>query len=291
MSPILPRRTAVSAIYSHCRALVLEPTTAGARTVPTRTMRAVLLAVAYYLDAGTWSGAFPSMATLAARAEVSVTTARRAVRALEAAGVLVTELGGGRKSSRYRIVPPAGVGTGLTTDANGAQDDAGTGQASRSGTGVPGQKDRRSPVCTSLSPFGRKRQARPAASKSKQRSTTIPEDLRPLADALVGRGLRAAYGLTAQQADEVRAVLGRVGIPAMVSAAYRAHRATNPAVWWSAWVGMWSGLHVPATPVRTPSPDVPVTPDAGGTERTMSGAAAARAAIAAARRGRVQVAA
>ncbi|WP_206779336.1 helix-turn-helix domain-containing protein, partial [Frankia sp. EI5c] len=53
-------------------------------------LRATLLGIAYYRHAEDWSGAFPAMSTLAARAEVSVSTARRAVRGLEMAGVLAT---------------------------------------------------------------------------------------------------------------------------------------------------------------------------------------------------------
>ncbi|WP_158230704.1 hypothetical protein [Frankia sp. CcI49] len=79
-----------------------------------RVLRSTLLAVAYYLDAEDWSGAFPSMSTLAARAEESVSTARRAVRAPESIGVLVTEIGGGRRSNRYRIVRPAAPASGST---------------------------------------------------------------------------------------------------------------------------------------------------------------------------------
>ncbi|SQE00831.1 conserved hypothetical protein [Parafrankia sp. Ea1.12] len=53
----------------------------------------------YYLDAADWSGAFPSMPTLAARAEVSVSTARRAVRGARPGG-------GRRPGHRARWRPP-----------------------------------------------------------------------------------------------------------------------------------------------------------------------------------------
>lgn len=43
----------------------------------------------------------------------------------------------------------------------------------------------------------------------------------------------------------MHAVLARAGVPAMVATAYRAHRAADPARWWSAWLDLWSGLHVP----------------------------------------------
>ncbi|MCK9926699.1 helix-turn-helix domain-containing protein [Frankia sp. Mgl5] len=112
MPSSIPQRSAVSAMYSHVRALTLAPTAVGGRLVSVRVLRSVLLAIAYYLDAADWSGAFPSMPTLAARAEVSVSTARRAVRALESAGVLVTELGGGRRSEPVPPGPPsASAGT------------------------------------------------------------------------------------------------------------------------------------------------------------------------------------
>ncbi|MEX5637850.1 MULTISPECIES: hypothetical protein [Parafrankia] len=113
----------------------------------------------------------------------------------------------------------------------------------------------------------------------------MPEDLRALADALVARGLRASFALTPEQVDAVRAVLRRAGVGAMVAAAYRAHRAVDPARWWSAWLNIWSGLHTvrpPSTPVDTP-PRMPAAPVGDAA----AGAAACRAALAAARRGRI----
>ncbi|MEX5636825.1 helix-turn-helix domain-containing protein [Parafrankia sp. FMc2] len=115
MKSSIARRSAVSALYSHVRTIRLVPTVVGGRMVSVRVLRSTLLGIAYYLDATDWSGAFPSMATLAARAEVSVSTARRAVRALEMAGILATERGGGRRSNRYRIVRPSVPETGSTT--------------------------------------------------------------------------------------------------------------------------------------------------------------------------------
>ncbi|OHV25438.1 hypothetical protein BBK14_22180 [Parafrankia soli] len=47
-------------MYSHVRALTLVPTAVGGRLVSVRVLRSVLLAIAYYLDAADWSGAFPS---------------------------------------------------------------------------------------------------------------------------------------------------------------------------------------------------------------------------------------
>lgn len=276
MSPIVARRTAVTALYEHCRTVTLTSTRAGVRVVAARTMRAVLLAIVRNVDASTWEGSFPAMATIADRAEVSVSTARRAVRALEISGVLVTEIGGGRRSSRYKLVRPA------TADESKIE-------ASSCPVNVTDDPLYVPPLFSLRSKSGRV----PAASKIRKkirRSTTIPEDLRPLADALAGRGLRAAYGLTKAQADDVRQVLARVGLPAMVSAAYRAHRANDPARFWTAWVGMWQGLHMP-TAERAARPATP----AGGThivasaETTAAGVSAARAAVNAAMARRVRV--
>ncbi|MCK9925857.1 helix-turn-helix domain-containing protein [Frankia sp. Mgl5] len=286
MTSSIPHRSAVSALYSHVRVIRLVPTVVCGRVVSVRVLRSVLLAIAYYLDAVDWSGAFPSMSTLAARAEVSVSTARRAVRALEAAGVLATERGGGRRSNRYRLVrPPAPA-------AAAAGSVAGSTAAPMSGPQPPVEdRGARSPgpttsqESTSRPPGGRtRRPCRPAAAS--RRGRMVPEDLRLLADALAARGLRASYALTAGQVDGVRAVLGRVGVGAMVAAAYRAHRAADPARWWSAWLDIWSGLHpAPAPPAPVTSPPPP--PAATTVGDAAVGAAACRAALAAAGRGRI----
>ncbi|WP_407673620.1 hypothetical protein [Parafrankia colletiae] len=212
------------------------------------------------------------MSTLAARAEVSESTARRAVRALEMAGVLATERGGGRRSNRYRLVrPPAPASTAsLESGPEAPVED----RAARFSEPMTPQES------TSRPPGGRTRRPRWPAAASR-RGRTVPEDLRPLADALVARGLRASYALTAGQADRVRAVLGRAGVGAMVAAAYRAHRAADPARWWSAWLEIWSGLHTshtPPAPVSSAPAQAPMVGDAA------AGAAACRAALVSARR-------
>ncbi len=242
--PSIPRRQAVAALYSHARRLPLTPTAAGGKLVSARVLRAVLLAVAYYLDAATWSGAFPSMATLAERAEVSVSTARRAVRALEAAGVLAVEVGGGRRSNRYALRRPE--------PAAPVEDRA---PRSAGPTNPRGS--------TSLLRSAQKR--RQAAAPSPKRIRAIPPDLQDLAGALVGRGLRAAFGLTEQQVADVRAAVARHGVPALVAAAYRAHRASDPARWWSAWLDLWGGLHTPTVAAaRTAAAAAPVGDGAAG---------------------------
>ncbi len=260
MSTILSR-AAMRVLFAHARAVPLVP----APGVSVRATRAVLLALVVFCDRESWAGAWPAVPTLAERAEVSIRTARRALRVLEAAGIIVTEVGGGRRSSRYRITRPDPDVTSSTVVAPSV-------------AGLPGQDDRRSPVSTSLPPFGRKRRTPPAASKSK-RSTTIPDDIRPLADALAGRGLRASFSLTSDQVAEVRAAVARHGVVPLVRAAYAAHRATNPARWWSAWLGIWGGL------TSTPAPAPPVTsadaPPARDPDRTVRGASAARASLAA----------
>jgi len=265
----MPRRTSVAALYSHARSIALVPTVVGGKTVSSRVLRAVLLAVANYLDPTDWAGAFPSMATLPDRAEVSVSTARRAVRALETIGILVVEIGGGRRSNRYRLVrsKPAEAPAGT---ANEFVENAAPARSQGPCSSVPGTDD--SVVSTSPhSPFGRMRQ-HAAAHK---RGRAVPDDLRPLADALAAKGLRAAYGLTAAQLAEVRAVVARAGVPAMVAAAYRAHRAADPARWWSAWVDLWVGLHVPAH-----TPAAPVSePEGAPIGDPVVGAAACRAAL------------
>ncbi|WP_035920417.1 helix-turn-helix domain-containing protein [Frankia sp. QA3] len=207
--------------------------------VSVRATRAVLVALVAYIDAGSWSGAFPSLPTLAGRAECSVRTARRALRALEAAGVLVTELGGGRRSNRYRLVRPVAV-----------EDEAP--DAAPSAAGQPGQDDRRPRRSTSLLRSAQKRRAAAPRSKTEKRTriTEIPDDLRPLADALVSRGLRAAFGLTVEQVANVRQAVAQHGVTALVTAAYRAWRRDDPARWWSAWLGLWTGL--PSVPVKAP---------------------------------------
>ncbi len=234
MSPILPRRTAVAHLYEHCRSLALVPTPSGSKVVPVRTMRSVLLAVARYLDAATWAGAFPSMATLAARAEVSVTTARRAVRALEAAGVLATDVGGGRRSSRYRIVRPEPAPRVVDRDRDRPARSRGSTNPRFSTRSCPDGQERRS-----------------AAPRAK----IIPDDLVPLADALADRGLRASFSLTSDQIADVRSALADHGVSTLIRAAYAAHRATDPARWWSAYISVWSGLRrQPERIPRAPQP-------------------------------------
>lgn len=210
-------RGALRVLYAHARAVSI----ASAPGVSARSSRNVLLALVAFCDRDTWAGAWPALATLAGHADVSIRTARRALRVLEAAGVIATELGGGRRSSRYRIIRPA---------------------STPSVADQPGHDDRRPPVSTPLAPSGRKR--RPAAaptstlnpepeskpeSKRKpmrkpKRIWNLPEDLRPLADALATRNLRAAFSLLPEQLAEVRRALAEHGIPALVRAAYTAYR-------------------------------------------------------------------
>ncbi|WP_161849095.1 helix-turn-helix domain-containing protein [Frankia sp. ACN1ag] len=255
MVPSIPRG-AVRALFTHARAVPLAP----APGVSVRACRAVLVALVVFVDRDSWSGAWPAVATLAERAEVSIRTARRALRALEAAGVIVTEVGGGRRSSRYRLVRPP------------AEPDAVTGQA--------GQDDRRSPVFTPPLPSVEAAQAAPRPKRIRK----LPEDLRPLADALTSRGLRASFSLTGEQVADVRAALSRHGVPALVGAAYRAHQPLRPARWWSAWLGLWSGLHAPSgVPAGTPATSAPPAPQLRP-EVNAAGAAACRAVLAARRR-------
>ncbi|WP_261565463.1 helix-turn-helix domain-containing protein [Frankia gtarii] len=254
---MIPQR-AVRALFTYARSVPLAPTTG----VSIRAMRAVLVALVAFVDADSWSGAFPAVPTLATRAECSVRTARRALRALEAAGVIVTDLGGGRRSSRYRLVRPAAAA------------------APDSVTGQPGQDDRRSPVFTPPLPSV---EAAPAAPRPK-RIRTLPDDLRPLADALTSRGLRASFSLTGEQLADVRAALARHGVTPLVGVAYRAHQPLRPARWWSAWLGLWSGLHAPASvPAGTAATSAPPVPELRP-ELNAAGAAACRAELAARRR-------
>ncbi len=251
-------------LFRHAEAVAL----AAVAGVSVRMMRQVLLALCQHADSRSWDGAFPALDTIAARAECSIRAARRALRALEAGGIIVTEVGGGRRSSRYRIVRP---------DSPPPADKA----------PQPGQEDRGSLSCNSLPPFGRKRRTAAASNSnpSPKRIKQLPADLRPLADALTARNLRASFSLTVEQLTEVRRVLAEHGIPALVRAAYAAHRATDPARWWSAWLGLWSGLTAPSRPTAPAGPmgDSPPRPDRNP-ERTAAGAAAVRVALAAVRR-------
>ncbi|WP_261554207.1 helix-turn-helix domain-containing protein [Frankia tisae] len=245
------------------------------------------------VDAVTWAGSFPSMETIATRAECSVSTARRAVRALESLGLLVTERGGGRLSNRYRLARPDD-GQDHTNDMPDGPEDHGA--ALEDTTGQPGQDDRRHPISTQkifkrLTPDRSPAQAHAAPQTStptKSRIRVIPDDLRPLAEALTSRGLRASFSLLPDQVDVVHQALTRVGVTAMVTAAYRAFKATDPPRWWSAWLGIWEGLGEPASsnarrqahgiapdrfPVPVASPDV-----------TAAGLMACRAAVDARRR-------
>ncbi len=246
------RRSAVRALYAYARTVPLTPTVVGPTTVSSRVLRSVLAAVVRNVDAVTWAGSFPSMETIAARAECSVSTARRAVRALESLGLLVTERGGGRLSNRYQLVRPDD-GQEHTNDTPDGPEDHGA--VREDTTGQPGQDDRRHPISTRkifkrLTPDRSPAQAHAAPQTStptKSRIRLIPDDLRPLADALAARGLRASFSLLPDQLDIVRQALTRVGVTAMVTAAYRAFKAADPPRWWSAWLGIWEGLGEPVS--------------------------------------------
>jgi hypothetical protein len=267
-----PRRTAVAALWAHARRVPLAPTEAGGKTIPARTLRAVLLAITHYCDAEDWSGAFPAMPTIAERAAMSVATARRAVRALETLGVLVTERGGGRRSNRYRIVRPAAPSRPVAP------------RRSRRSPATPvTTMPRRDRAARSQGPTTPQSSTRPLPRGKRLRAAAMPDDLRPLADALHARGLRAAFALDNRQADDVRATLTRAGISAMVSAAYRHHRANDPARWWSAWLPVWAGLHTPSAPAAVPAPPLPAVPEPVVEGDVAAGAAACRAALAARR--------
>jgi hypothetical protein len=122
---------------------------------------------------------------------------------------------------------------------------------------------------------------RTPAAPNPKRIKQLPEDLKPLADALSARGLRASFSLLPEQLADVRRALAEHGVTALVRVAYAAHRATDPARWWSTWLDLWAGLTTPRRPDTAPEPvpDVPSRPtkDVG---RTAAGAAAARAGLA-----------
>lgn len=254
--PKTARRSAVSALFSYVRSIPLEPVMVGETRVSSRILRDVLAAVVRNIDAITWEGSWPSMATIADRAECSVSSARRAVRGLESLGILVTVIGGGRKSNDYRLVRPVEVGpvdeVGPILAVVEWDDDA---------DDIRIVEERPvSPVITTddTTSFTQESFKRPGTDSHQgtppvrpqaayiHRVRVIPDDLVDLADALADKKLRAAFSLTPEQVDVVRQVLARVGVPAMVRAADNAHRANDPARWWSAWLDLWQGLHVPS---------------------------------------------
>ncbi|WP_158230820.1 helix-turn-helix domain-containing protein [Frankia sp. CcI49] len=250
--------------------------TVGKTRVSVRILRDVLAAITRNISAETWEGSYPAMPTIAARAECSESSARRAVRGLESLGILVTVIGGGRKSNDYRLVRPASSEAGpdetgqilAVVEWDDAADDVRI--VGADGIVEPEQStDSARPVstvsttddttsCTQES-FTRldldshqSAPVRPQAAAHIHRIRSIPDDLVNLADALLSRGLRATFSLTPEQVGVVRQVLERVGVSAMVRAAYDAHQSWNPARWWSAWLEIWQGLHVPSgRPERT----------------------------------------
>ncbi len=247
----------------HARDVPLGLQVVGGAVVSVALQRGVLRAIADHADPD-GSGAFPCIATIARRTGCSVRSAQRGVRALEQAGIIVTVVGGGRLSNLYMILMSGRPETpGPSDDRHVAAPTTPCRTTStytkkiKSGSARVRETPSR---CASVSTRTPPRSSRP-------RGRHIPDDLRPLADALAARGLRAAYALDDRDADEVRAIIARVGIPRMVEAAYRSHRRDDPARWWSAWTGLWSGLHVPAQRRPTDAVTAPVgvagpTPDA-----------------------------
>ncbi|MCL9794628.1 hypothetical protein [Frankia sp. AgKG'84/4] len=148
-------------------------------------------------------------------------------------------------------------------------------------TGQRGRSGRRSPVFTPhLTSFG----AAGGAVRSRlKRLRELPDDLLPLSQELLARGLRASFSLTAAEVAEVREALARHGVAPLVRAAYAAHQPLRPARWWSAWIGLWSGL-----PTRLPArsaapPSAADTPPPRRPDVTAAGLTACRAALAARR--------
>ncbi|WP_322766501.1 helix-turn-helix domain-containing protein [Frankia sp. Cr1] len=206
--------------------------------------RVVLCEIASFADAD-GTGAFPAVATLARLVGCSDRSIQRTLRALEQGGHITTITGGGRLSNWYTIAMPAASDRHVTAPPTACRPTSTCTKEIKSGSArAPETPSRCASVPTRTPP------------RSGPRGRSIPDDLRPLADALHARGLRAAYALDDHQADDVRTIIARVGIPAMVAAAYRAFQPARPAVWWSAWLGIWAGLYVPAQ--RQPGPVLPV---------------------------------
>ena len=84
--------------------------------------------------------AWPSRATIAARARVDVSTVDRALRQLEAAGLLTVSRSRGRRSNRYLAVFPdscTGAAVGEAQQPHVCGPDGGDGAAVNGGTAVP----------------------------------------------------------------------------------------------------------------------------------------------------------
>ncbi|WP_235497952.1 hypothetical protein [Frankia sp. R43] len=189
--------------------------------------------------------------------------------------MLVTVIGGGRKSNDYRLVRPVEVAPAVPNVASdAASDEVGPVMAVVEWDDetddvriVEPDTDSEGPITpvtvtddtTSFTPESFMRPGlnshqgggvRPQAAYI-DRIRVVPDDLRSLAEGLADARLRASFSLTREQVDIVRAALGRVGEGALIRAAELAHKAWDPARFWSAWVGIWQGLTPRSAPRKS----------------------------------------
>lgn len=258
------------------RAYVREHAPAGLSR-PARAMLHVLAGKA--LDDGTFAGEHGGTISddswLAILPEWSRASIRRGRRELVDAGLVevltyttranvVRRSGTGRRGCQYRVLLVPGQAEQLPLAA-GAEGWSGrppraprVSKMSTQGAQIEHPLRARAHPPGAKNPSGTKKTP---ASASLPRTRRRPPQLveldgprKELADALWRRRLRAPCVLRPDELVLVDAVIARVGIPAMVQAAYDAYQAGDPPRSWRAWLGLWAGVQ--------PRPDPPPRPAA-----------------------------
>lgn len=220
------------------------------------TQTLVLLCLADWAnDAGL---CWPSIDSIARRARCSESTARRTIRALEKAGLVIREASTGRSTNRYRII----TNPNPVTVTGSAVPSPSYPQASNPVRMTPGQID--GVADSTLAPVT----ANPGVGDTPTLAPVTPEpSLNPHDPPAAGGGLARleaaarAAGLSARfdrlsalEHQTVEMLIGAHGIPALIATARAQHRAEDPARYASAWLQSWLAMPLPqAAPASRPT--------------------------------------
>ena len=232
----------------------------------------VLVCLADYADPETHF-CWPSIARVAARARCSESTARRAIRELEKAGLIVTKMAAARGGANlYRVVmrEPSQIDTPATYPQIHSHDrqpsPAKKAFVHRHADKVDhtpvnlqgGQIDTLastppSPVTDDRAPLA---PVTPEPPMNHQEPPAAPgeQPIHELEKACRDAGLSARFDrLTAVETATIETLILANGIPVLVASARSHHRADNPARYARAWVPSWLALPTPRSSSSLPS--------------------------------------
>ncbi len=220
------------------------------------TQTLVLLCLADWADD---SGlCWPSIDSVARRARCSESTARRSVRKLEDAGLLVREgFSRGRATNRYRIITNPGKSTGLGSDTDSypqvtnpvkmtpCQIDRVESPTLAPVTANPGVGD--TPTLAPVTPEPSLNPQEPPAAASGggelDETTTRIDELESVIRAV---GLAARFDrLSAHDRTAIRHLIDLHGAQALAAHAKAQHRPMDPAKFANAWIESWKALPAP----------------------------------------------